>query len=65
MNPRSATPDSVAPLPFRGMTRYPYPSDEHYPGSDAHREYQARYNTRIVSRPAPSIDAVATGGGTP
>ncbi len=64
MNPRSASPDTVAPLPFRAMTRYPYPADEHYPRTRLHREYLERYNTRIVSRPTPSIDAVATGGGT-
>jgi tetratricopeptide (TPR) repeat protein len=64
MNPRSASPDTVAPLPFRAMTRYPYPAGEHYPRTRLHREYLERYNTRIVSRPAPSIDAAAAGGGS-
>jgi tetratricopeptide (TPR) repeat protein len=63
MNPRSASPDTVGPLPFRAMTRYPYPAGEHYPRTRPYREYQEGYNTRIVSRPTPSIDAVATGGG--
>jgi tetratricopeptide (TPR) repeat protein len=59
MNPRSASPDTVAPLPFRGMTRYPYGPDEHYPNTAAHREYLARYNTREVRRAVPSIDTAA------
>jgi hypothetical protein len=64
MNPRSASPDTVGPLPFRAMTRYPYPAGEHYPRTRLYREYQERYNTRIVSRHNPSIDAVWTVGGT-
>jgi len=59
MNPRSASPDSVAPLPFRAMSRYPYADGEHYPQSRVHREYQDRYNTRIVPRAVPSIDGGA------
>ena len=57
MNPRSASPDAIGPLPFSGMSAYPYGPDEHYPRSTKHREYMERYNTRIVSRPLPSIDA--------
>ena len=59
MNPRSAAPEQVAPLPFSAMSGYPYGAAEHYPRSRAHREYQARYNTRVVRRPLPSIDAAA------
>jgi hypothetical protein len=59
MNPRSASPDTVAPLPFRAMTRYPYGPDEHYPDTPAHRDYLERYNTRVVNRAVPSIDAAA------
>jgi hypothetical protein len=57
MNPRSASPDTVWPLPFRGMTKYPYGPDEHYPDTPARRDYLARYNTRVVNRSVPSIDA--------
>jgi hypothetical protein len=39
-------PQTLAPLPFRGMSRYPYPDTERFPESPLHREYQARYNTR-------------------
>jgi len=56
MNPRSAVPETVAPLPFRAMTRYPYGPDEHFPWTHALREYDARYNTRIVTRTVPTID---------
>jgi hypothetical protein len=59
MNIRSATPDAVAPLPFHGMRRYPYGADEHYPRTPAHADYLARYNTRIVASPVPSLDRSA------
>ena len=37
---------TVGPLPFQGMSGYPYRSDEAYPDDAAHREYQRVYNTR-------------------
>jgi len=58
MNPRSASPDTVGPLPFRAMTKYPYGPDEHYPDTPAHREYLARYNTRVVTRSLPPVTAI-------
>jgi cytochrome c-type biogenesis protein CcmH/NrfG len=57
MNPRSARPDTVGPLPFHRMTRYPYGPDEHYPHTNAHLDYLERYNTRVVTRTVPSVDA--------
>ena len=57
MNPRSASPDTVGPLPFRAMTKYPYGPDERYPDTALYRDYLARYNTRVVSRSIPSLDA--------
>ena len=59
MNPRSASPDTVGPLPFRGMSGYPYGNREHYPRTREHRDYQDHYNTRLVLRPLPSIDRAA------
>ncbi len=59
MNIRSATPDTLGPLPFHAMTKYPYGPAEHYPDTSAHREYLERYNTRSVTRPIPSIDAAS------
>jgi hypothetical protein len=32
------------------MRGYPYGADQHYPTTTAHRDYQERYNTRVVSK---------------
>jgi hypothetical protein len=42
----TAFSQSVEPLPFHGMSQYPYPATEHYPRGRAHTEYRKRYNTR-------------------
>ncbi len=39
---------TVEPLPFHGMSCYPYGADEAYPDDEAHRAYRDRYNTRVV-----------------
>jgi len=39
---------SVGPLPFHGMSSYPYPSSQHFPADKVHSQYQLRYNTRPV-----------------
>ena len=39
---------TVEPLPFLGMTKYPYEGDEHYPDDEEHRRYRAEWNTRRV-----------------
>jgi hypothetical protein len=57
MDINSASPDQAAPLPFRGMTQYPYAAPEAYPSTGAHRNYLDRYNTRVVGRPLPPIEA--------
>jgi len=44
----TAHPDTVEPLPFHGMSGYPYRPDEHYPDTAKTRDYRARYNTRQV-----------------
>ncbi len=56
MNLHSSSPDELLPLPFHGMTRYPYSAPEAYPSTPAHREYIERYNTRVVPRTIPSLD---------
>jgi len=38
--------DRVEPLPFHGMSSYPYPPPERYPDDDAHREFVERFLTR-------------------
>jgi tetratricopeptide (TPR) repeat protein len=55
MDINSATPYTVEPLPFHGMTRYPYGPEQRYPNSGAHRAYQDRYNTRTISRAVPPL----------
>ena len=60
MDINSASPDQLAPLPFHGMSRYPYPATEHYPLDTKHREYLEKYNTRIVTSPVPSIGSLFT-----
>jgi hypothetical protein len=44
----SAYPDTVEPLPFHGMRRYPYGPDEEYPTDETHQEYRRRFNTRFM-----------------
>ncbi len=45
----TADGQTVAPLPFHAMTRYPYGPEESYPADKAHREYLKKYNTRKVT----------------
>lgn len=44
----TALGQTVEPLPFHGMSQYPYGENEHYPITKRHREYREKYNTRIV-----------------
>jgi len=38
--------DSVEPLPFHGMSAYPYPAAERFPDDAAHRAWRKEYNVR-------------------
>lgn len=49
------TSQTVEPLPFHGMSKYPYPKTEHYPDDEAHQRYQLKYNTRRVSHKLPEL----------
>jgi len=60
MDINSASPDQLVPLPFHGMSRYPYSWPEHYPLTDERRSYIEKYNTRIVTSPVSSIESVLT-----
>lgn len=60
MDPNSAAPSFVGPLPFHGMSSFPYPEAEHYPDSPAYREYLRTWNTRIVERPIPPLETRRT-----
>jgi hypothetical protein len=44
----TATPQTLDPLPFKGMTRYPYPASESYPETAKTRGYRQTYNTRVL-----------------
>ena len=46
----TAFSQTVEPLPFHGMSRYPYGPREHYPDDAAHQAYRKRYNTRPAIR---------------
>ena len=49
MDFHSAHSLTVEPLPFHGMTRYPYGADENYPQTPEHVSYRLDYNTRRIS----------------
>ena len=49
------TSQTVEPLPFHGMSTYPYPKTEHYPDDEAHQRYRLEYNTRRVSHQLPPL----------
>jgi hypothetical protein len=55
MDPNSAAPYFLGPLPFHGMSSFPYPSDEHYPDSEAHQQYLREWNTRNYYRSFPEL----------
>jgi Flp pilus assembly protein TadD len=48
MDIHSATPDVLGPLPFHGMSRYPYAAPEAYPMTAERAALIDRYNTRVV-----------------
>ena len=50
------TSQTVEPLPFHGMSSYPYPDTEHYPNDEVHRRYQLEYNTRRIEHRLPPLD---------
>ena len=56
----TAFSQSVLPLPFHAMSRYPYPAGEHFPDDEAHRAYQREYLTRPALRLIRPLEAGAT-----
>jgi Tfp pilus assembly protein PilF len=44
----TAAPQTLGPLPFRAMSRYPYPAGESYPDTPNHCADAVAYHTRIV-----------------
>jgi hypothetical protein len=43
---------TVEPLPFHSMSRYPYGAEETYPSDPEHLNYLKEYNTRVVDTEA-------------
>ena len=46
----TAYSQNVDPLPFHGMSQYPYAAAERFPDDPAHRLYREQYNTRPALR---------------
>jgi tetratricopeptide (TPR) repeat protein len=46
----TAYSQTVEPLPFHGMSSYPYPAGERFPETEAHRRWMNEYNTRPALR---------------
>lgn len=44
----TAEPQTLEPLPFGSMRKYPYPPGSHFPNTPEIRAYQAEYNTRLI-----------------
>jgi len=61
MDINSASPDQVGPLPFHGMTKYPYHSPEQYPRTAERLRYLEKYNTRVVTSSVPMIESELIG----
>ena len=60
----TAFSQSVLPLPFHAMSKYPYPAAEHYPDDEAHRAYLRESLTRpalrLIRPVSPAEPATAT-----
>ncbi len=55
MDPNSAAPHFLGPLPFHGMSAFPYPDSERYPNSEEHRRYLEQWNTRVYEKAVPEL----------
>ena len=55
----TAFSQTVEPLPFHGMSAYPYPPAERFPDDAVHRAYRERYNTRPALRLLRPLSTVA------
>jgi len=51
----TAFAESVEPLPFHGMSQYPYPASERFPDDPAHRAWRQKYNTRPGRKLMPKL----------
>ena len=44
--------DSIDPMPFHGMSQYPYNASQGYPDQAARQAYEAEWNTRVFAEPS-------------
>lgn len=51
----TAYSQSVEPLPFHGMSRYPYPESERFPDTEAHRRWREAYLMRPARPLIPTL----------
>src|SRR5690606_8298712 len=49
-DPNTVEALEVEPLPFHGMSGYPYRADEHFYDTELHRRWRAEWNTRAPRR---------------
>lgn len=64
-DPNTKLSQTVEPLPFHGMSGYPYRADEHYPTDDAHLDYQLEWNTRAGTRLVPALNVLPSPAAAP
>ena len=57
MDINSGSPDAVLPLPFKGMTKYPYGPDERFPMTAEKLRIYEEYTTRSHTKPLSPIEA--------
>ncbi|HEX8197953.1 MAG TPA: FG-GAP-like repeat-containing protein [Pyrinomonadaceae bacterium] len=57
MDINSGSPDTVLPLPFKAMKKYPYNADEQFPMTEEKRRIYEEYTTRTVKNALPRIEA--------
>jgi len=58
-DPHTVASGTVEPLPFHGMSAYPYPPTESFPDDAAHRNWRARWNTRPAAEWIPPLTLVS------
>jgi hypothetical protein len=51
----TAFSQTVEPLPFHGMSAYPYPRHERFPNSPEHQAWREQYLTRESARLLPAL----------
>ncbi|MBM3977549.1 MAG: CRTAC1 family protein [Planctomycetes bacterium] len=54
-DPNTLAADFVEPLPFHGMSGYPYGPGESFPDGEEHRRWRREWNTRAATRWIPPL----------